>query len=72
MRPRPDAAENPITMIRRCGADCRFNEAAARCRGKPAAGREPLPDVAASMRPRPDAAENVQRFNAFTLDGPLQ
>ena len=39
-----------------------FNEAAARCRGKPGL----LPGVcrvgaAASMRPRPDAAENLQR-----------
>ena len=35
-----------------------FNEAAARCRGKPAAlGWEQWTDPA-SMRPRPDAAEN--------------
>ena len=41
------------------GASTRFNEAAARCRGKqlphfPPAGIKPQ----ASMRPRPDAAEN--------------
>ena len=37
-----------------------FNEAAARCRGKPRVDR-PLEGAAedASMRPRPDAAENL-------------
>ena len=39
MRPRPDAAENragpPVDAL----LAARFNEAAARCRGKPAAGR---------------------------------
>ncbi len=38
MRPRPDAAENPALpgcSLKTSG--CRFNEAAARCRGKPAA-----------------------------------
>ena len=40
----------------------RFNEAAARCRGKPAHGQRRLPDARlASMRPRPDAAENPQK-----------
>ena len=38
-----------------------FNEAAARCRGKP---RARAPEItrprAASMRPRPDAAENLE------------
>ena len=39
----------------------RFNEAAARCRGKPRRRDELLEDpVGASMRPRPDAAENSQ------------
>ena len=39
----------------------RFNEAAARCRGKPAAaGAPPRPLERASMRPRPDAAENAR------------
>ena len=59
MRPRPDAAENGSRARGGAGRGPRFNEAAARCRGKPlhwtfneaAAGR-------ASMRPRPDAAEN--------------
>ena len=36
-----------------------FNEAAARCRGKPQAARPLVPvRLQASMRPRPDAAEN--------------
>ena len=36
-----------------------FNEAAARCRGKPRAVLLlPLQEGPASMRPRPDAAEN--------------
>ena len=39
----------------------RFNEAAARCRGKrfPLRGSHVL-QVVASMRPRPDAAENLR------------
>ena len=38
MRPRPDAAENPIAGPGGVSgtAAVRFNEAAARCRGKPA------------------------------------
>ena len=36
----------------------RFNEAAARCRGKRRLVVEPGKLVGASMRPRPDAAEN--------------
>ena len=35
-----------------------FNEAAARCRGKPAAPAGSAGGEPASMRPRPDAAEN--------------
>ena len=35
MRPRPDAAENPATRRRARRARTHFNEAAARCRGKP-------------------------------------
>ena len=34
MRPRPDAAENMRLGSEECGDKCRFNEAAARCRGK--------------------------------------
>ena len=59
MRPRPDAAENLPNLGRLLHRACRFNEAAARCRGKRrrrAAGA-PGPNRA-SMRPRPDAAEN--------------
>ena len=59
MRPRPDAAENVRVRRRRRLRRRRFNEAAARCRGKPASGRWPWPARRrASMRPRPDAAEN--------------
>ena len=39
MRPRPDAAENSRRCARRWGKSSRFNEAAARCRGKPPACR---------------------------------
>ena len=47
------SATAPITSI------VRFNEAAARCRGKPVVGRPlDLRGPLASMRPRPDAAEN--------------
>ena len=36
-----------------------FNEAAARCRGKPDSGRDRRDvSMSRSMRPRPDAAEN--------------
>ena len=37
MRPRPDAAENRIESLHRYGRCRCFNEAAARCRGKPLA-----------------------------------
>ena len=60
MRPRPDAAENSGKSRPRPRSGSRFNEAAARCRGKrrqPGAGIPPAP--IASMRPRPDAAENM-------------
>ena len=40
MRPRPDAAENPGRASPPLGRDLRFNEAAARCRGKPRAVAE--------------------------------
>ena len=72
MRPRPDAAENaaPSRTIR--AAAPRFNEAAARCRGK----RESVVDGLelrnpASMRPRPDAAENAgwRRCRAAAVRG---
>ena len=59
MRPRPDAAENPGWPRSTSTPACRFNEAAARCRGKRCWrgwGRPPRRE--ASMRPRPDAAEN--------------
>ena len=49
-----------------CCAILRFNEAAARCRGKPAPpALERAGEGAASMRPRPDAAENVRRTVAW-------
>ena len=51
--PRKTRANAPRPMRPR-----RFNEAAARCRGKLVRGVEPGLDAAASMRPRPDAAEN--------------
>ena len=35
MRPRPDAAENTLDLCCIGGVGQRFNEAAARCRGKP-------------------------------------
>ena len=38
MRPRPDAAENRPRGIEARRAERRFNEAAARCRGKPRNG----------------------------------
>ena len=59
MRPRPDAAENASRPPAAASRPPGFNEAAARCRGKPGqegtGGGDP---VLASMRPRPDAAEN--------------
>ena len=61
MRPRPDAAENGRVEGRADGRGGRFNEAAARCRGKPFGFRLRFPLFLrlASMRPRPDAAENA-------------
>ena len=62
MRPRPDAAENFSFQAPGRPLQRRFNEAAARCRGK----REGVVRGVggawhASMRPRPDAAENLER-----------
>ena len=60
MRPRPDAAENRRRAAAAWRSDPRFNEAAARCRGKPWYRRlSRAAGGAASMRPRPDAAENL-------------
>ena len=39
MRPRPDAAENLWMSLDTCQATVSFNEAAARCRGKPSSPR---------------------------------
>ena len=62
MRPRPDAAENGDAPCRRATRYTRFNEAAARCRGKLFRGDpDPVDRLYASMRPRPDAAENLDR-----------
>ena len=60
MRPRPDAAENaPPRVVADAQGGPRFNEAAARCRGKrPGPERLDADARMASMRPRPDAAEN--------------
>ena len=62
MRPRPDAAENFRLASVTSPSSTRFNEAAARCRGKPARSVVEITATDwASMRPRPDAAENAQR-----------
>ena len=45
MRPRPDAAENPGRMRWRRAGRRRFNEAAARCRGKPSSSRMICPPM---------------------------
>ena len=58
MRPRPDAAENDFAQSRNSDSSSRFNEAAARCRGKRRNAGHPPGRGCASMRPRPDAAEN--------------
>ena len=66
MRPRPDAAENVHDHgDQRGGAGC-FNEAAARCRGKPGDDGVSPAWQDASMRPRPDAAENsIQQAEGY-------
>ena len=67
MRPRPDAAENDGGYLRTRSTTMRFNEAAARCRGKQDAPRDGFHVVRiASMRPRPDAAENAPSCAALT------
>ena len=51
----------------------RFNEAAARCRGKLGAGQVAQADsYYASMRPRPDAAENGDPPRYSPRRAPLQ
>ena len=74
MRPRPDAAENPRPGSRRAaGRPPRFNEAAARCRGKlPRRRDRARPRRRASMRPRPDAAENAERDELWAQWAELQ
>ena len=46
MRPRPDAAENEDAQLLSIWTKQRFNEAAARCRGKLAGGAAPRGDRA--------------------------
>ena len=66
MRPRPDAAENHPIMPSGTPERTAFNEAAARCRGKPLGSRPPGGSRRRpSMRPRPDAAENPWRNRHF-------
>ena len=48
-----------------------FNEAAARCRGKPGGAARRARCRRASMRPRPDAAENFRLFD-YERDGTLR
>ena len=60
MRPRPDAAENSSPQAKVSTVARRFNEAAARCRGKQRDVQHEDVVVRASMRPRPDAAENAR------------
>ena len=70
MRPRPDAAENARRPPAAAPRTTRFNEAAARCRGKLRNGAKKSADTGlASMRPRPDAAENA-RAAAGRRDAP--
>ena len=60
-------------LARSAAGTGRFNEAAARCRGKPlrgGGGSNRSPE--ASMRPRPDAAENLDAHVAGTLGAALQ
>ena len=66
--PRKTCAKSGHIIIHQFG----FNEAAARCRGKPwLAGPGAYERPRASMRPRPDAAENaismVTRSPSFGL-----
>ena len=69
MRPRPDAAENVDTANPRPSGRYGFNEAAARCRGKPQSWAVSTRKSNASMRPRPDAAENADLLPALSPDG---
>ena len=60
----PRKTPPPVRLFRR-GTTGRFNEAAARCRGKLSEiVRGCAASPAASMRPRPDAAENPHRDRA--------
>ena len=60
MRPRPDAAENPRGGGRRRGRRGRFNEAAARCRGK-------LPPNPPNPPPNPSFNEAAARCRGKLL-----
>ena len=59
MRPRPDATENVVRQVGELLGIGRFNEAAARCHGKPDRALLLARGRPASMRPRPDATENL-------------
>ena len=72
MRPRPDAAENRAARTRTAGSCGRFNEAAARCRGKRTLLLLLVAELMASMRPRPDAAENDGGLSGQPSPYPLQ
>ena len=66
MRPRPDAAENPLPLPRRLSHRARFNEAAARCRGKPLApaaapaGAKRFNEAAARCRGKPSPCASAR------------
>ena len=68
MRPRPDAAENAVSPTPHRLPPARFNEAAARCRGKQGRWTAAPGPYIASMRPRPDAAENKYPTSHPNLD----
>ena len=73
MRPRPDAAENPWSGMRNGATTADFNEAAARCRGKPTfagfvTGRRPsdFNEAAARCRGKPRPPGRGVRIPAAT------
>ena len=59
MRPQRNAGENPASPARTSRGTAGFNEAPAKCRGKPGTSKNQLSMTTASMRPQRNAGENA-------------
>ena len=73
MRPQRNAGENRLTPYSGNNSGISFNEAPAKCRGKPDGGAFHDPDNLASMRPQRNAGENERDWTKQDMfDSQLQ